>query len=313
MLTRRQLRVKVMQAIFAFQRQKPDDLKELEKFLNGSMAQTFTLFLYMAQFLVELHKMADDKIAIASNKLLGSDAQKNLTRVFVENKALLKIVNCEELKEALAKRKITPWHLDLKYVEKVYEAMIKSKEYVIYTSAEQTTFKQDVRFLNFVYTDFIAPSEDVLDFLEDRAITWSDDYPLVNTAMLNFIKKIKPAKELVLPELVKDQQDIQFALGLFRKAIMHHEVLLAQIDGKTPNWEKDRIAQLDLVLIIMAQVEFLYFPSIPVKVTLNEYLEIAKDYSSPKSSVFINGIVDNLLKEYQEAGKLNKMGRGLLE
>ena len=313
MLTRRQLRIKVMQAIFAFQRQQPDDLKELEKFLNGSMAQTFTLFLYMVQLLVELHKMADGKVAIASKKLLGSEAQKNLTRIFVENKALVKLANSAELQEALSKRKIAPWHLDLKYIEKIYEAMIVSKEYVMYTSAAETTFKQDVQFLTFLYTDIIAPSEEILDFLEDITITWTDDYPLVNTSVLLFLKKLKPTKEVVLPVLIKDQEDVQFAMDLFRKSILFQDELLGRIDGKTPNWEKDRIAQLDLVLIIMAQVEFLYFPSIPVKVTLNEYLEVAKDYSSPKSSVFINGIVDNLLKEFQAEGKLNKIGRGLME
>lgn len=313
MLTRRQLRIKVMQAIFAFQRQQPDDLRELEKFLNGSMAQTFTLFLYMVQLLVELHKMADSKVAIASKKLLGSEAQKNLTRIFVENKALVKLANSTELQEALSKRKIAPWHLDLKYIEKIYEAMIVSKEYVMYTSAAETTFKQDVQFLTFLYTDIIAPSEEILDFLEDITITWTDDYPLVNTSVLLFLKKLKPTKDVVLPVLIKDQEDVQFAMDLFRKSILFQDELLGRIDGKTPNWEKDRIAQLDLVLIIMAQVEFLYFPSIPVKVTLNEYLEVAKDYSSPKSSMFINGIVDNLLKEFQAEGKLNKIGRGLME
>lgn len=313
MLTRRHLRIKVMQAIFVFQRQQPDDLKELEKFLNGSMAQTFTLFLYMCQLLVELHKMADSKITIASKKLLGSEAQKNLTRVFVENKALQKLAQSQELQEALSKRKIAPWHLDLKYIEKIYEAMIVSKEYVMYTSTDQTTFKEDVNFLVHIYTDLIAPSDDILDFLEDENITWTDDYPLVNSAVVLFLKKLKPSKEVVLPVLIKDQEDVQFAMDLFRKTILFQDELLARIDGKTPNWEKDRIAQLDMVLIIMAQAEFLYFPSIPVKVSLNEYLEIAKDYSSPKSSVFINGIVDNLLKEFQADGKLNKIGRGLLE
>lgn len=312
MLTRRQLRIKVMQAIFAFQRQQPDDLKELEKFLNGSMVQTFTLFLFMAQLLVELHKMASHKVTIASNKLLGSTAQKNLTRVFIENKAILKLVQSEALKEALAKRKLAPWHLDLKYVEKIYEAMIVSKEYVIYTSAAQTTFKEDVNFLAHVYTDIIAPSEEILDYLEDHNITWIDDYPLVNTSILKFLRKLKPTKEVVLPVLIKDQEDVQFAMDLFRKTILNQDELLDRINGKTPNWEQDRIAQLDLVLIIMAQVEFLYFPSVPVKVTLNEYLEIAKDYSTPKSSTFINGIVDSLLKEFEAAGTLNKIGRGLM-
>ncbi|AZQ43737.1 transcription antitermination protein NusB [Nonlabens ponticola] len=312
MLTRRQLRIKVMQAVFSFHRQRPDDLKDLEKFLNSSMTQTLTLFLYMAQLLVRLHEIAVEKHKAAQSRHLGSQAEKNITSALIDNVVLKQLASSEVLKEALAKRKLKPWDLDSKYVENIYNDIIKSKEYVMYASEPSPSIKKDQTFITNIYTDVIAPSDQLMDYLEDVHITWMDDYPLVNTAMIMFLRKVKPNKEVKLPELVKDTDDIKFAMELFRKTILNHDELAKRVEGKTPNWDKDRIAQIDSVLIMMAQCEFLYFPTIPVKVSLNEYLEISKDYSSPKSSVFINGILDNLLKQFQKNDQINKIGRGTM-
>ncbi|WP_124981131.1 transcription antitermination factor NusB [Nonlabens xiamenensis] len=312
MLTRRQLRIKVMQAIFSFQRQHPDDLKDLEKFINTSMTQTYVLFLYMTQLLVKIHELAVDRHQKAQHRHLATDAERNPATQLIENKVLLQLRESEALKEALQKRKLDPWHLDSKYVENLYLKIMESKTFVVYAMDENPSLKADYRFLASIYEDIIAPSDELLDYLEDVNITWTDDYPLVNSAMIRFLSKVKPSREVVLPELLKDQSDASFTMSLFRKTILNQEELQKRIAERTPNWEKDRIAQVDLVLIMMAQAEFLYFPSIPVKVTLNEYLEIAKDYSTPKSATFINGILDNLLKEFEKNDQLNKVGRGLL-
>lgn len=312
MLTRRQLRIKVMQALFYFQRQQNDDLKELEKFLNTSMTQTYTLFLYMAQLMVKLHELAVERHKNMQARHLATDMERNAQPIFAQNRILIQLRESEALVDALQKRKLDPWELDSKYVENLYEKIVKSPSYVMYASLEESSLKKDLTFLLDIYQEIIAPSDELMDYLEDINITWTDDYPLVNTAMMMFLRKIKPNKEIVLPELVKDPEDTKFAMSLFRKSVLNQDELLDRIDGKTPNWDKDRIAQIDRVLIVMAQAEFLYFPSIPVKVTLNEYLEIAKDYSSPKSSTFINGIVDNLLKEFETNDQLNKIGRGLM-
>jgi len=312
MLTRRQLRIKVMQAVFSFQRQNPDDLKDLETFINSSMTQTYTLFLYMSQLLVKIHEIAVDKNTKIKNRHLATDIERNPSRQLIDNKILLKLRESEALKSALEKRKLEPWHLDSKYAENLYNKIVESKTFVVYAMDEEPSLKRDLKFLINIYEEIIAPSDELLDYLEDIKITWTDDYPLVNSAMINFLRKIKPSKDVVLPKLFKDEADISFTMSLFRKTILNQEELLDRITERTPNWEKDRIAQVDLVLIMMAQAEFLYFPSIPVKATLNEYLEIAKDYSTPKSATFINGILDNLLKEFQKKDQLNKIGRGLL-
>ncbi|WP_431472740.1 transcription antitermination protein NusB [Nonlabens sp. SCSIO 43208] len=312
MLTRRQLRIKVMQAVFAFQRQQPDELKSLETFLNTSMTQTYTLFLYMVQLLVKLHEHAVDKHELAQNRHIATDAERNPSRHLIDNKILLKLRESQELVDALEKRKIDPWHLDSKYIHNLYDKIISSKEFVLYAMDEEPSLKRDLKFLLNVYENLIAPSDEIMDYLEDINITWMDDYPLVNSNIIMFLRKVKPSKDVKMPVLVKDQDDIKFAMDLFRKTVLNIEELEGRIEGKTPNWDKERIAPIDSILIMMAQAEYLYFPSIPTKVTLNEYLEIAKDYSTPKSSTFVNGILDRLLKELTAQDLINKVGRGLM-
>ncbi|AUC78123.1 antitermination protein NusB [Nonlabens sp. MB-3u-79] len=311
MLTRRQLRIKVMQAVFSFQRQRPDDLKDLEKFINSSMTQSYTLFLYMAQLLVKIHEVAVDKHTKKQQRISKS-VEHNPSRQFIDNKILLKLRESEALKDALKQRNLNPWHLDSKYVENLYNKIQESKTFVVYAMDDEPSVKKDLKFLTYIYEDIIAPSDELMDYLEDVNITWTDDYPLINSTIIQFLRKVKPAKDVVLPALFKDDSDAKFTMSLFRKTILNIDELSGRIVGKTPNWDTERIAQIDLVLIMMAQAEFLYFSDIPVKVTLNEYLEIAKDYSTPKSATFINGILDNLLKEFEKSDELNKMGRGLM-
>ncbi len=300
-----------MQAVFSFQRQRPDDLKDLEKFINSSMTQSYTLFLYMLQLLVKIHEVAVDKHT-KKRQRISKSVELHPSRQLIDNKILLKLRESEALKAALQQRRLNPWHLDSKYVENLYNKIQESKTFVVYAMDDEPSVKKDLKFLTYIYEDIIAPSDELMDYLEDVNITWTDDYPLINSTIIHFLRKVKPAKDVVLPPLFKDDSDAKFTMSLFRKTILNIDELSARIEGKTPNWDTERIAQIDLVLLLMAQAEFLYFSDIPVKVTLNEYLEIAKDYSTPKSATFINGILDNLLKELEKSEELNKMGRGLM-
>ncbi len=312
MLTRRQLRIKVMQTIFYFQRQQNDDLKDLEKFLNQSMTQTYVLFLYMSQLLVKIHELAVSRQNNVAKKMLSTEEERTAPAFFADNVVLNKLRESQALVDALEQRKLDPWELDSKYISNLYEKIVASPIYVMYTSTPESSYKKDLKFVIDIYQDIIAPSDELLDYLEDKNITWVDDYPLVNTAMLMFLRRIKASKDVKLPELVKESGDIKFTMELFRKTVLNQDELLERLEKRTPNWDKERIAPLDKVLIIMAQAEFLYFPSVPVKVSLNEYLEIAKDYSTPKSSTFINGILDSLLKDFEKNDQINKIGRGLM-
>ena len=165
-----------------------------------------------------------------------------------------------------------------------------------------------------MFKKIIAPNEKLYNYYEDKKLTWINDYPLVNTAVLKTIRSIKQDTTVfVLPEMYRDEEeDSQFAKDLFRKTLKYNPELQEEIEGKTPNWDSERITLIDAILLRMAICELLYFSSIPVKVTINEYLEIAKEYATPKSSGFINGILDNIVKDYKSTNRLNKSGRGLM-
>jgi N utilization substance protein B len=165
-----------------------------------------------------------------------------------------------------------------------------------------------------LFREIIAPNEKIYDYFEDDKLTWVDDIPIVNTYLLKQFKKVKESSvpSYFLPPLFKDEEDMVYANRLLTKTLLNNAKLEQEIEGKTPNWDKDRIADIDAILLKMAICELLNFPSIPERVTINEFLEIAKEYSTPKSSIFINGILDKLVREYKEDGKLKKVGRGLL-
>lgn len=313
MLTRRHIRVKVMQSIYAIAQSGNADVDKEVKFVKFSMDNMYNLYLTLLALLVEVQKKAEEQQQLSQKKYLATQEEKNPNKKFVNNSVLKLLVENELLTEELSNRKLS-WDLDDKYVEIIYDAILASDIYQEYMSKSETNFKEDREFVIAIYKNIIAPNDKLYDFIEDRNLTWVDDLPLVNTLILKMITNLKkdPDVRYFLPSLYKDEDDLKFASDLFKKTVLNYEKLQEEIIGKTPNWDVERIADLDSILLKMAICEFLRFPSIPVKVTMNEYVEIAKEYSTPKSSVFINGILDKLVKEYQQDNKLNKVGRGLM-
>lgn len=312
MLTRRHIRVKVMQSLYAYSQSNSDNMNAEEKFLRKSMDEMYDLYLLLLDLLVEIKIQAEDVMERSRGKHLATAEDIDPNKKFVDNQVIALLENHDGLQSALETRKLNHWKNDDEYVTILWSEIRSSEIYEAYMSTRENNFKEDKEFVIRVFKEIIAPNEKLYDYLEDKKITWVDDLPLVNTAIVKMLQKMKPEKELVLTRLYKNAEDKEFAVELFRKTLLNNEALAAEMEGKTPNWDKERIADLDSVLIKMAICEFLKFPSIPVKVTINEYLEIAKEYSTPKSSIFINGILDKLSKEYKEEGKLNKMGRGLM-
>lgn len=312
MLTRRHIRVKVMQSLYAYSQSENDNLNLEEKFLLKSMDEMYDLYLLMLDLFVEIKDHVEDYLEKSQQKHLPSEEDVDPNRKFVNNELIALLENNEALRAALDTRKLNNWKNDDEYVEILWAEIRKSEIFSKYMSTRTSTFKEDKDFVIAIFREIIAPNEKLYDYLEDRKITWIDDLPLVNTAIVKMLQKASPGKEQALTRLFKSADDKEYAIQLFRKTLLNDESLAAEMEGKTPNWDKERIADLDTILIKMAICEFLKFPSIPVKVTINEYLEIAKEYSTPKSSIFINGILDKLSKEYRENGKLNKMGRGLM-
>ena len=313
MLTRRHIRAKVMQSLYAFQQSENREFTVEEKFLQKSMKEMYDLFLLLLKLIVEIKSYSEDYLEKSQKKFLATNEDKDPNRKFVKNRAIAFLENNPALNKAWEDRKITHWKRDDEYVAILWEELRLSEDFKEYMSTRTSTFKEDKDFIILMLKKIIAPNEKLYDYLEDTKLTWLDDLPLVNTAILKFLNKLKEnSAPGNLPKLYKSPEDEEFAGKLFRKVYQKDEELAEEMQGKTPNWDKERIAGIDTILIKMAICEFLYFPSIPVKVSINEYLEVAKEYSTPKSSIFINGVLDKLSKEFKEENRLNKMGRGLM-
>lgn len=313
MLTRRHIRVKVLQSIYALRQSNNPDLEKQEKFLFYSIDQMLDLYALSLQLLVEMRK-ADRKFLVTSQqKHLATNEEKNFSTTFLDNKVLDLIEQNEDLSSYIKNKNLNYWELDGEYVTLLLKELRAKDFYKQYIQKQSTSFKEDQDFLVSLFKKVIAPSDKYYEYIEDKRLTWVDDFPIVNTALARMLSKIseKNVRTILLPELYKNQDDKQYAKQLFTKVVLNDEKLSQEIEGKTPNWDKERIAEMDMIILKMGISEFLDFPSIPVRATINEYLEIAKEYSTPKSSIFINGILDKLVKEFETSKKLNKIGRGL--
>ncbi|WP_081997666.1 transcription antitermination factor NusB [Wocania ichthyoenteri] len=314
MLNRRHIRVKVMQTMYAFKGGESDDFSKDQKFLLFSIDNMYNLYLLLMSLLLEVQKRAENDLQKKQKKHLATKEDKDPNRKFVNNQVLQILKNNLPLKNQLESYKITNWNLDSEYVDIIFKAIISSDLYKDYMQTKVSDFKEDKDFIVDIFKEVIAPNEKLYDYMEDKNLTWLDDLPTVNTTILKLLRKVKTtsSENHFTPNLYKDVEDKQFAIDLFKKTLLNKTAINKEIELKTQNWDADRIANVDYVLLQMAICELQNFSSIPVKVTINEYLEIAKEYSTPKSSIFINGILDKLVKEYATAGKFNKIGRGLM-
>ena len=313
MLNRRHIRVKVMQSIYSMHQHQSDNLDKEEKFIFQSIENTQNLYLLLLSALIEIKKKEEEYIDLASKKHLATKEERNPNLKFINNKILVLLTESEALETALDDNTINNWKLNDDIILSLIESIKESELYQDYMSSSKNSFEDDKNFIVNLYTEVIAPSERLYDYLEDYKLTWVDDLPGINTLILKQIKQLKSVNDtLVLPKVYKDEDDKEFVKNLFRRTVLNEVELSKEYIDKTPNWDVERIAEIDTIILKMAICELLKFPSIPAKVTINEYLEIAKEYSTPKSSIFINGILDNLVKEFEKDNKLKKSGRGLL-
>ena len=312
MLNRRHIRVKVMQSIYALHQSQSGDLEKEEKFLFYSLESIQDLYLVMISTLTELKKMEEVFLHKSSLKHLVTTEERNPNKKFINNKVIQLLEESNHLTVSLENRKIDNWEVHDDYIQLLLKLIKESNLYAKYMSNRENNFDEDKQFVLDVFTEIIVPNEKLYDYLEDNKLTWVDDVPLVNTEIIKQLKALKETSEIRMPRLYKDVDDKDFAKNLFRKTVLNEKDLAQKYIDKTPNWDTERIAEIDTIILKMAICEFLKFPSIPVKVTINEYLEVAKEYSTPKSSIFINGILDNLVKEFQANNTLLKTGRGLM-
>lgn len=301
-----------MQSIYAMHQKNAEELEKEEKFLIQSIDNIQDLYLIMLSSLTEIRKKEIIFLEASKNKHLATPEEKNPNLKFVNNAVLLHLEENNSLSIALESRKINNWSLNDDYILLLLNEIKQSELYDKYMSNRTNTFEEDKQFVVDMFTELIAPNEKLYDYLEDHKLTWIDDIPLVNTQIQKQLKQFSDKDDFKIVKLYKDEEDREFVGNLFRKTVLNEVALAKEYIDKTPNWDADRIAEIDTIILKMAICEFLKFPSIPIKVTINEYLEIAKEYSTPKSSIFINGILDNLVKEFQAENKIKKTGRGLM-
>jgi N utilization substance protein B len=312
MINRRHIRVKVMQSVYAILQSHNDDIIREEKFLKHSISKMFDLYVLNIQLLVEVQKLATKKMALSKKKILATAADLKPNTKFIDNKVIHTIAESVSLEGYIELNNLRNWEEDNEYVKIIFEELLKSDLYNTYLASEEDSFKLDKAFVLDFFKEIIAPNEKLAEYYEDKMISWVDDIPFVNTWVVKTLSKQKANGLFVLGSLYKDKDDEDFVSNLFRKTVLKQAEYEKEISDKTPNWESDRIAEIDMILIKMSITEFINFPSIPTRVTINEYIEISKDYSTSKSSYFINGVLDKISREFITNKKIVKIGRGLL-
>ena len=300
-----------MQSVYAMQQSHNDDMIREEKFLKHSILKMFDLYVLNIQLLVEVQKLASKKIALSKKKILPTKEDLQPNTKFIDNKLITILAESISLESYLEVNTLTNWEQDIEYVRIILDELQKSELYKKYADTVENSFKIDKAFVIDFFKEIIAPNEKLAEYYEDKMISWLDDIPFVNTWVTRSLSKQKNTS-FNLGVLYKDDDDEQFVSSLFRKTVLKEKSYEQDIADKTPNWETDRIADIDMILIKMAMTEFINFSSIPIRVTINEYIEISKDYSTTKSSYFINGVLDKISKEFTKEKRIVKIGRGLL-
>jgi transcription antitermination protein NusB len=302
MISRRIIRVKVMQTLYTMDSISTEVLPgEALKLLNKQMTQTRQLFVYLTYFLTEVARYAEKDSLKKSSKHLPSVEDLNINTKIVGNELLWKILETPSYIGAIGEAK--PEHMmDEQLLKSTYQALIASEEYSDYIAINGRDKKGEKDILEFIFTQLMLPNENFISHIEEHFINWDDDAEMMHILMLNFLQK---PQQMNFHEMVSKEK-MDFAKGLLQTVVEKKEVSMELLKPKLKNWDAERIAALDLIIIQMGICEFLFFDTIPTKVTINEYIDLAKDYSTPQSGQFINGILDNIHKELSTAGKIQK-------
>jgi transcription antitermination protein NusB len=314
MLSRRHLRIKVMQALFAYQRSEGEPLAVGEKFLQQSMERIYDLFINELALAIEMRQLALRRIEDGTKKRLPTQEDLNPNLRFVENPVLQQLEANTVLAAHIDKRKVD-WSDQHELLRKTLLNLQQDGEYLAYMDAPAPNYRDHKRIVRFMFEEYLIGNEDISSVLEERSIFWVNDFEQVGIMVSKTINEFKEHEPEggPLPMLYTDpEEDKQFMLDLFRKTATNNDELTQVVADKTKNWDTDRIASMDILLLKMAICEFIYIPSVPARVTLNEYIEIAKEYSTPRSKLFINGILDRALADLKAEGKVKKAGKGLI-
>jgi N utilization substance protein B len=303
-----------MQSLYAYFQSDSVDLHNGEKAMMLSVDRIYDLYLHYLILPIELADTAEIQMEEDRNKALPSEEDKNPSRRFVDSYAIEALRQNPVLKRKVQDRKIS-WGADQEAITKLWRKIKKSDLYKEYLNAEEHPAIHR-KFVEKIFTKFVVDNDDIYSLFQERSIHWDfDDNDFATHMAIRYFSKIKAVDRYKpLPGMFKDEEeDLRFVKNLFKRTVNNNQENSKLIDEKTKNWEVERIATLDVLLMKMGITEFLHFSSIPEKVTLNEYIEISKLFSTPKSKIFINGVLDKLLAEFKAEKRIKKTGRGLMQ
>jgi N utilization substance protein B len=314
MVSRRILRIKIMQALYAFfTHDGESSINKSEKELQFSIQKTWELYHYLLILVIDLVDFANSRMELALQKRIPTfnDLHPNLK--FINNRVIEQIRINAKLHSYLLEHKIS-WVKYPELIKGIYNELIDDADYLKYIETPGSDYNEDKNFTCLIYTKILTRHEALYANLEEQSIYWNDEIDYILGIIIKTLKKFKQeeGENSKLMPLFKSPSDEDFSKNLLRKVILNHKEYRELIEKYSKNWDIDRIAFVDILLMEMAIAEVIEFQSIPVKVTLNEYLELSKYYSTPKSNVFINGILDKIIVQLKEENKINKQGRGLM-
>ena len=312
MLSRRLLRLKVIKGLYAHIKSESDNLQASEKSLVLSIDKTYELYIQMLGLIVEVARYAEARQEIARQKKLPTYEDLNPNRKFVENAVIARIAESDAVQTFLSKHSLG-WSQYPELIKNIYNHLTQTSFYNKYMQSSTRSFKEDLQLVTDFYIHELENNEALEEAIEEQSILWADDLGYALTIVVRTLSNMRESHtELRLQPKFKNEEDLLFARELYAKAALQFASNELYLDRFTHNWDVERLAFMDKLIMSVAMTEIVTFPSIPVKVSLDEYIELSKYYSSPTSSTFINGVLDKVVEALTEEGKVNKSGRGLL-
>ena len=299
-INRRYIRTRVVQFVYSNSILADDSDKNMLEFRN-SISNSLDLLYCSIDLIKEIR-----------NHFISIQTKNKSFKIIVENSYFIFYSN---LKIPKGKRGLAiNWELNYNYIDDIKKRFFESDIFLKNISNEKESDKDDLNFFISFFSEIVCNSEILYEFIQDQNITWTDDIPIINSYIIAISNEIdtKIKSSFKIPDINDYKEEIVFGEKLISQVFKNNNELKSFLDGRIPNWDTKRIAQIDLAIIISAIAELIYFPLIPVKVSINEYIEISKEYSSPKSCVFINGVLDKIIKDLTEDGTISKTGRGLI-
>ena len=313
MISRRIIRTKVLQVLYAYYSSEEKSINNTEKELFFTIQKSYDLYHYLLALVIEIADYAENRIEIKRNKHQPTYEDLNPNTKFISNQVIQQLKDNKQLNLYLEQKKLN-WKDNPELVKELYLLMIETEAYEAYMEDDNRSYLDDRKFIDRLFNKVILVSEDLYIALEEKSIYWNDDVEFVISMLTKTLKRfneLSDSDQRLMP-MFKDHEDKEFTKDLLRKAIINHDEIRELIKEHSRNWDVERIAFMDILIMQLAITEFLYFPTIPTKVSLNEYIELSKFYSTEKSRNFINGILDKTLKDLKRSDKISKSGRGLI-